>query len=249
MPGIGDLAPQFSGNDVVTGEPFSLAEQQGNVVLIAFSGLSWCPPCQFEAPVLQDLWEEYDFTTTPHVRFVTVSWLDQPSSLLSAIQQFGLTMPVLSDPAITTAYEINSVPRVYVVGVDGKICGIKNGASPPEDVLRETLRQLLVSCGAGTPMDPSILNLVWAVPVLIKKPIPEPDPPWESLRLLSRSKREALIAMAVAELAGGFADVKTRRTIETAALDALVAAVGRMRRETERAPITLERTLMTGKNK
>jgi peroxiredoxin len=36
MPKVGYPAPQFSGNDVLTGKPFSLAQQQGKVVVVAF---------------------------------------------------------------------------------------------------------------------------------------------------------------------------------------------------------------------
>jgi peroxiredoxin len=244
MPGIGDPAPQFSGNDVVTGEPFSLADQQGRVVLLAFSGLTWCHPCQFEAPVLQDLWEDYTLTTQPHVRFVMASYKDDPETkLLQAIQTFGITFPVLKDPSITSAYGITAgVPQVFVIDTEGTICGHELGAEPPEEILREQLRQLLIDCGAGNPLNFPFDQLIWTLPVLIKKPMPEPDPPWRhALQTLGRDKREALLAMAIAELAAGIRDPDARREVESAALSALERAVGRMKAGVERNAVRLER--------
>jgi peroxiredoxin len=36
---IGDTAPDFSGNDVITGTPFTLSDHSGKVILLAF--ISW----------------------------------------------------------------------------------------------------------------------------------------------------------------------------------------------------------------
>ncbi|MBI3049491.1 MAG: hypothetical protein HYY76_14390 [Acidobacteria bacterium] len=64
---------------------------------------------------------------------------------------------------------------------------------------------------------------------------PKPVPPWDPLR------RDALLALAISELAGNVNDPESRRTIERGALKALDAAVKRMRERTGRKPLVLDK--------
>jgi hypothetical protein len=38
MPGVGELAPDFSGNDIISGGTFTLSDHLGKPILIAFVG-------------------------------------------------------------------------------------------------------------------------------------------------------------------------------------------------------------------
>jgi thiol-disulfide isomerase/thioredoxin len=55
MPGIGELAPDFSDRDVRTDATFTLSERTGEIVVLTFSGLCWCGACQMKMPMLQQL--------------------------------------------------------------------------------------------------------------------------------------------------------------------------------------------------
>ena len=89
--GIGDTAPTFSGHDIVNDEPFNLSDHAGSVILLAFSGITWCPPCQYEAPYLQQLWQEFtDGITNPPVKFLLVSTKFGGTESLGALQTICL---------------------------------------------------------------------------------------------------------------------------------------------------------------
>jgi hypothetical protein len=182
------------------------------------------------------------------------------------LKALGITFLVLADPAIAAAYQHAGGPIVYVVDKEGNICDILDdgfGPLPPyhsEEVIREQIRDSLLACGAGESKvgSPASFELVglttkWSMlPILYpgpfqkkQPPIPEPDPPpLRPLHLISRPKQEAVTALAMTELARGFGDMKTRRALEATAIDALEAAVARIRREFDRAPTFAERTSM-----
>ena len=73
MPNNGDPAPLFSGTDIVTHETFSLSEHQGETILVEFAGLTWCGPCQYGAPLLQELWEYYKTSAGSKIQFVIIN--------------------------------------------------------------------------------------------------------------------------------------------------------------------------------
>ena len=114
---IGDTAPPFSGTVHGTNDTFTLQDYQGDFVVLAFSGLTWCVPCQFEAPILQDLWEEFKTGCyLPHIQFVMIhgtfsdsSFDEELAKLPAAISQYGITFPVIADNSIWDLYEISSV--------------------------------------------------------------------------------------------------------------------------------------------
>jgi thiol-disulfide isomerase/thioredoxin len=227
MPGIGDPAPLFSGEDFLSGQSFSLSDHQGDVVLIAFNGITWCGPCKFEAPILQSLWEEFqDGYFAPHVQFVMISTWDNLDLLPGALQQYGITMPVVTDPSIPGLYEVTAVPALFVANTEGKICATKVGAGPPESVVRDEIRQLLLECGAHPALHIQL-------PDWFKKLLP----PWEPIEHIAVEKRDALLALAMSELAGQIQDSPTRRDLEMRSLRAAESAIRQLRERRSRKPL------------
>ncbi len=240
MLNVGDPAPLFSGLDVTTGQPFNLADHQGEVVLVAFSGITWCPPCKFEAPILEDLWQEFKGNLFPKTQFVVVSVADNPAELPNSIQQFGLTMPVINSNTAQSDYQVNAVPTLFCIDKELKICAIHVGASPPADVLRNELREMLLSCGAQEP-GPPINHRMWAavaqilfgvtqdgggVVIVGGKPIP--IDPWGPLRRMPTEKLDALIALATSEIAAQLSDNEARVDLEVKSLEAAETAVRKL---------------------
>lgn len=260
MPEIGDPAPLFSGDDVVNGGTFSLGDHQGKIVLVAFNGLSWCGPCRLEAPVLQELWDEYDDSIAlPRVQFVMVSVNDELGPLQNAVEEFGLTMPVVHNPGVPPMYGLTSVPELWVVEPGGTLCARKGGASPPVEKLKEDIRQLLVDCGAPDPeYAPDVDYGDWAAVatilfgvvsdggglVLTPGGVPKPIDPWGPLLRMGAAKREALVALAVGELAKRLRDPKSRVAVERAAARALQSAARTVARRVEPPRLDDGRTSM-----
>ncbi|MDQ3957164.1 MAG: TlpA family protein disulfide reductase [Actinomycetota bacterium] len=247
MPEIGDPAPLFSGDDVVNGGTFSLEDHQGKIVLVAFNGLSRCSPCRLEAPILQELWDEYDDSIAlPRVQFVVVSFNEELGALQNAIEEFGLTMPVVHNSDVPPMYEVSGVPVLWVVEPGGTLCARKLGASKPEEKLKKDIRQLLVDCGAPDPLYlpdygdwAAMATILFGVIsdggglVLTPGGVPKPIDPWGPLLRMGAAKREALVALAVGELAKRLRDPESRVTVERAAARALQSAAQTVARRVE----------------
>ncbi len=129
QPGVNDPAPDFSASNVNGGGTFTLSDHAGKTVVIAFMGLTWCGPCMAEAPRLQNLWTQFQ---GHGVQFVVVSVSDSASGLQTQISNFGLTMPVVSDPSISTTYGISGVPKILIVDRGQVIRYAETGLKPEE---------------------------------------------------------------------------------------------------------------------
>jgi peroxiredoxin len=237
MPDVGDPAPQFSAVDAITGQTHSLSDYAGQVVLLIFSGPSWCPPCQFEAPILVDLWNEFSQShTTPKVQFLMVSCFgnETPQNFKTAVENFGITFPALLNPnqTITNLYGVTGVPQLFVINTKQIICNTHGGASPPADALRDHIYNMLIGCGASEPQSWKLDITKWAAVMTILfgvtqgggglgytpggKPIPiDPSGP---LMRLSAEKKDVLLQLAISELAKGVKDYRTANGIATMAL-------------------------------
>lgn len=117
-------APQFS-IPLYGGGTFSLAEQQGKVVVVNFWA-SWCIPCREEAPMLERVWKRYK---DRGVVFIGVDYVDTESEAIKFIKEFGITY--LNGPDIGTdtshRYRIQGVPETYFVNKDGTLGGNRIG--------------------------------------------------------------------------------------------------------------------------
>src|SRR5580658_1217065 len=122
----GSPAPDIELTDL-NGDTWSLhgALKHGPVVL-AFFKIS-CPTCQLTFPFLQRI---ADSGSPAAPQLIAISQDDVPSSHHFQVR-FGLSMPTLIDTPRTfpasNAYQITSVPSVFVVEVDGTISSATEG--------------------------------------------------------------------------------------------------------------------------
>ncbi len=131
-------APEFSGDDVLTGEPISLAALRGNVIVVDFWS-SWCAACRVEAADLAAVHREYDGQP---VAFVGLAIWDAPGDVARHIERYEVGYPNLidGDGDFAVAYGVRGVPEKFFIDPEGRIVRKVNG---PVD--RDRLRAIIDS--------------------------------------------------------------------------------------------------------
>ena len=113
----GKPAPAFT-LKTFDGKPVSLADFQGQVVLLDFWG-TFCIPCVNALPELQALHAKHASRGFA-VLGVTVD--DRAALVEKATGRAKVTYPVVqATPAVWSAYKVNALPSLVLVGRDGKI--------------------------------------------------------------------------------------------------------------------------------
>src|SRR5690625_3002903 len=113
----------------------------GGPVIINFWA-EWCEPCKIEAPLLQQVWEQYGGQLT----VIGIQTLDKGRQAAGRrfISDFGLTFPNVSDDdsRIGRNYGLFGVPETFFIDSDGllveKFAGILS-----EEVLAENIARIL----------------------------------------------------------------------------------------------------------
>ena len=136
---IGEPAPDFT-LPTPDGEPLSLRDFQGQVVLINFWA-TWCPPCRLEMPYLQAAYERYKeqgFTV------LAVDQQESPEAVRAYFQELGLTFPTVIDGTgeVSSLYRVLALPTTYFVDRDGIVQIMHRGAMT-EQQLENYLAQML----------------------------------------------------------------------------------------------------------
>ncbi len=123
---IGDEAPDFEA-ELAGGGTFSMADNEGKVVLLNFWA-TWCGPCCEEMPAFEKLYKEYD---AEQVMILAVNVAEPKSDLDMFIENNGYTFPIAYDEegAISSdLYPTQGIPYTLVVGKDGIITQTYVGA-------------------------------------------------------------------------------------------------------------------------
>jgi len=112
------------------GEEVSSADLEGEVVLLTVWA-TWCGPCRLEMPSIQ---AAYDRFGDDGLKIVAVSIDADPNYRVKVEefrQEFGLTFPMLLDPAneITRTLNTIGVPENFVLDRRGRIVKRIVGAS------------------------------------------------------------------------------------------------------------------------
>jgi len=122
-PELGQPAPQFTLNDVVTGEAVSLADYQGKVVVVTFQSIN-CPWDKMRDSggyqrYLSPLSQQY---ADQDVVFLAVNANKNESAeqVGSYHQEHALPYPILKDEGnvIADAYNAATTPHTYVIAAD-----------------------------------------------------------------------------------------------------------------------------------
>jgi peroxiredoxin len=116
---VGDPLPEFIAF-ALDGSAWSSAQLRGKVAVISLFA-TWCPPCNAELPhVEKELWQTL---RNRGLVVVAIAREEGADKLKPFAAKLGLTFPLLSDPdrKAFSKFATNYIPRLYVVGADGRI--------------------------------------------------------------------------------------------------------------------------------
>lgn len=132
-------APVIKG-ELLNGDSYQ--EKIGNVLVLNVWA-SWCAPCRAEAPILQELSENF-----PDVQFLGVLTRDNLESAQAFINRFEITFPSLRNDDILLEFNKilipNAIPATLLIDQDGLVAARISGevtysgtAKLLEDLLNE----------------------------------------------------------------------------------------------------------------
>ncbi|MCC6316184.1 MAG: TlpA family protein disulfide reductase [Gemmatimonadaceae bacterium] len=144
--GVGARAPDFRA--AVVGAPVSetrtIADYEGEVVLINLWA-TWCVPCVTEMPSIQRLYDRY---RDQGLRVVGIAVDDPPygERVASWVKEHGITFEILHEGSgkVELDYRARGIPATYIIGRDGRIRVIRQGAADWDSpASRDVISQLL----------------------------------------------------------------------------------------------------------
>ena len=116
-------AVSFSGTTEY-GDPVSSDDYAGEVYVVNF-WYAACGPCIFEAPMLEEVWQEYQ---DQGVAFLGVNTYDQPATALSFARDNNVTYPSVIDVndgrvklAFAQVTPIQATPTTLVIDQEGRV--------------------------------------------------------------------------------------------------------------------------------
>ncbi len=102
----------------LTGRKWSLADLKGKVAFINLWA-TWCGPCKEELPYVQKLREK--LKDRKDVVILTLNIDEEVGLVEPFMKENKYNFPVLLGQAYAEAQGVNSIPRNWVVAVDGKV--------------------------------------------------------------------------------------------------------------------------------
>ncbi len=119
-------APGFT-LESLDGADVSLEQFRGQYLVINFWA-TWCGPCKMEMPSLEALHQTFK---SKNLKLLAVSGdMFGAQVVRPFVEAHNLTFTVLLDPALKVSHKFGvvSLPTTYLVGPDGNIIGVSQGA-------------------------------------------------------------------------------------------------------------------------
>jgi thiol-disulfide isomerase/thioredoxin len=124
-PEVGKSAPDFK-LDTLDGQTLVLSQLKGKPVLVNFWA-TWCGPCRYEMPFLQQLHEDWP---EEELVLLAVNVGESSSDVSQFMQSQGFSFTVLLDrqAAVAQQYNVMGIPSTFFIDSDGVIQEIKVGS-------------------------------------------------------------------------------------------------------------------------
>lgn len=122
--GVGQLAPDFTAKDLVSGEQVSFDSRYRGQVTLVNIWATWCEPCKEEIPAMDSV---YRALGPQGFKIAAVS-IDRGGEAIvkKFAKEYGISFDLLHDPSgdIERTYQTTGVPESFLVGRDGRIVRI-----------------------------------------------------------------------------------------------------------------------------
>ncbi len=143
---VGEPAPDFTLKDL-DGKDVRLSDFRGKAVLVNFWA-TWCPPCRFEMPALQRIYDrhkQHDFV----VLGVDTGERTRGEAMRIAARNYAdslrLSFPIILDDGdqVANLYGLRAYPTTYFVDREGKLSDVRRGAFINEKDIERYLAKIL----------------------------------------------------------------------------------------------------------
>lgn len=140
-PQKGFIAPDFILDDIM-GNQYQLSNLKGNMIIVNVWA-SWCKPCQYEMPALQEIYEKYKDRGLI-ILAVNNTQQDNYSDVLDFVSENNLTFPILLDLEgfVATQYQVQALPSTFFIDKTGKISEVVIGGPMSETLIESKIKEL-----------------------------------------------------------------------------------------------------------
>ncbi len=141
-PQVDKLAPDFQ-LQTLDGQAVSLVDFRGKPVLLNFWA-TWCGPCRFEMPFIQEIFEKKEWSDTGLV-ILAIDIGESPSEVKEFMENYDLSFTVLLDTNqdVALKYNIRAIPTTFFIDKDGIIQDIKVGAFSGKTEIEKRLVKII----------------------------------------------------------------------------------------------------------
>ncbi len=124
-PGPGDIPPKGLGL-TREGEEVLTTQYAGKLLVVTFWA-SWCAPCRAELPMLEGLKKASKGQV--EVVAINIEERDKFRALARHLSSLSVTLTHDQSKRQASAYGVNGIPHMVIIGKDGKIVNVHRGYS------------------------------------------------------------------------------------------------------------------------
>ena len=112
------IAPDFDLKDI-DGNSHHLSDYRGKVVIVNFWA-TWCPPCRFELPSMEKLWQA---TRDKGVMILAIDLGENEDTIFTFTSDYPVSFPLLMDfdSSVTKKYSVLGIPTSFVIDPHGRM--------------------------------------------------------------------------------------------------------------------------------